>query len=100
MAKAELTELLHLQTELARVQERFATLEAAAEGCCKSVLRATELAVKLEPTAITDPELRTHVESLRKATQQLKGFEHTLHTQVKELRRPLQQLEALGFRRE
>ncbi len=100
MAEPKLKEFLQLQAELARVQERFATLEAAAEDCCKGALRATELAAKLEPTALTEPELRTQAENLRKAAQQLKGFEQTLRVQVSELRKPLKQLEAFGLRRE
>ncbi len=100
MAKPKLEEFLQLQTELARVQERFATLEVAAEDCCKGALRATELAAKVEPTALAEPELRTQAENLRKAAQQLKGFEQTLRTQIRELREPLIQLEAFGLKRE
>jgi len=100
MAKPKLEEFFQLQAELARVQERFATLEVAAEACCKGALRATELAAKVEPTALADPELRTHFEGLRKAAHQLKGFEQTLRVQVRELREPLKQLEAFGLRRE
>jgi len=102
MAKPELIELLQLQTELARLQERFGALEIAAEKCTDCVTEATKLATKLEIGGIAEPELRAHAEKLQKAAQHLKELKvfEELRTQLTTLRKPLQQLEALGIRRE
>ena len=102
MAKPELAEFLQLQTELARLWERFGALEIAAENCTDCVTEATKLAAKLEVGKLAEPELRTHAEKLQKVAQQLKELRtfEELRTQLTTLRKPLQQLEALVIRRE
>jgi|GEM_PF-6953372 len=91
--------LSELEVELARVQERFAILETAAEGCCNGTLRAADLAAKLEPASISDPALRKRAEGLSKTTQQLKGFEESLSKQIASIQKPLQSLESFGLQR-
>ena len=101
MSKAEprTSELIQLEMELARMQERFAVLESAAHGCCDGALRAAQLGEKIKPVDFSDPTVRKRAEGLSKTAIQLSGFEKALRAHIVELRQPLQVLEAFGIQR-
>jgi len=92
------TELNELTLELARIQERFATLEVAAESCCNGAVRASKLAEGLDLATINNPDLRKRAEGLSQSAQQLKRVEQSLRSQIQELRKPLQSLESFGLK--
>lgn len=87
------------ELELTRIQERFLTLETAAEGCCNGALRAAKLAAKIEPATFSDPDLRKRAEGLSKTAHQLRGFEETLRTQIAAIQEPVKSLESFGLQR-